>query len=99
MVVPEQATNWKVVRPGFPAGRPGTAWIEDDGGTVRMGEQEQRWPGDDAPGVPQDEAAQHTRQAQEAHGGSMAPGLVDDTGRPVTDPPSVPSSAPGGAEA
>lgn len=26
--------------------------------------------------------------AQEAHGGSMAPGLVDDTGQQVTDAPS-----------
>ena len=25
--------------------------------------------------------------AQEAHGGSMAPGLVDDTGRPIADGP------------
>lgn len=28
-----------------------------------------------------------TVQAQEAHGGSMAPGLVDAVGRPVTDAP------------
>lgn len=32
------------------------------------------------PGNPDDE-----HPAQEAHGGSMAPGLVDDTGTPVTD--------------
>ncbi|MGY4910232.1 GTPase activator [Micromonospora aurantiaca (nom. illeg.)] len=39
-----------------------------------------------------------TREAEEAHGGSMAPGLVDDTGHPVTESP-VPDnepSAPGG---
>ncbi|MFG1677119.1 GTPase activator [Micromonospora sp. NPDC049282] len=38
------------------------------------------------------------REAEEAHGGSMAPGLVDDTGHPVTGSP-VPDnepSAPGG---
>ncbi|MFR9780756.1 GTPase activator [Micromonospora sp. MS34] len=28
-----------------------------------------------------------TREAEEAHGGSMAPGLVDDTGHPVAEPP------------
>ncbi|MFG2057234.1 GTPase activator [Micromonospora sp. NPDC048930] len=28
-----------------------------------------------------------TREAEEAHGGSMAPGLVDDTGHPVAGPP------------
>ena len=26
-----------------------------------------------------------TREAEEAHGGSMAPGLVDDTGHPVAE--------------
>ncbi|MCT2282602.1 GTPase activator [Micromonospora chalcea] len=39
-----------------------------------------------------------TREAEEAHGGSMAPGLVDDTGHPVAESP-VPDnepSAPGG---
>ncbi|MEU4773302.1 hypothetical protein [Micromonospora sp. NPDC023644] len=51
-----------------------------------MGEQRQEHPGD-APGVPQDAAARETRQAQEAHGGSMVPGLVDDTGHPVADDP------------
>jgi hypothetical protein len=30
---------------------------------------------------------QEVREAQEAHGGSMAPGLVDETGRPVAAPP------------
>ncbi|WP_433392334.1 hypothetical protein [Micromonospora sp. KLBMP9576] len=39
------------------------------------------------PGVPRDAAARETRQAQEAHGGSMAPGLVDDTGRQVAADP------------
>jgi len=34
-------------------------------------------------GIPQDEEARSTRAAQDAHGGSMAPGLVDDTGHPV----------------
>lgn len=28
-----------------------------------------------------------TREAQQAHGGSMAPGLVDPTGRPLRKPP------------
>ncbi|MFI7578632.1 hypothetical protein [Micromonospora sp. NPDC049497] len=59
-----------------------------------MSDQEQRWPGDDAPGVPQDAAARRTREAQDAHGGSMAPGLVDDTGHPVVDPPSSPEDGP-----
>lgn len=31
-----------------------------------------------------DEALERTRQAQEAHGGSMAPALVDETGHPTT---------------
>ncbi|MFI7428826.1 GTPase activator [Micromonospora sp. NPDC049836] len=34
-----------------------------------------------------------TREAEEAHGGSMAPGLVDDTGHPVAEPP-VPENEP-----
>ncbi|QLQ35009.1 GTPase activator [Micromonospora robiginosa] len=37
------------------------------------------------------------REAEEAHGGSMAPGAVDDTGHPVADSP-VPANeqaAPG----
>lgn len=46
---------------------------------------------DDAPAVPQDAAARRTREAQEAHGGSMAPGLVDDTGGPVASDPSTPA--------
>jgi hypothetical protein len=32
------------------------------------------------------------RDAQGAHGGSMAPSIVDETGRPVTEPP--PATAP-----
>ncbi|PTA46228.1 GTPase activator [Micromonospora sp. RP3T] len=34
-----------------------------------------------------------TREAEEAHGGSMAPDLVHDTGRPVTGSP-VPDNEP-----
>ncbi|MEE3920619.1 GTPase activator [Micromonospora sp. BRA006-A] len=34
-----------------------------------------------------------TREAEEAHGGSMAPGLVDDTGHPVAESP-VPDNEP-----
>jgi hypothetical protein len=38
---------------------------------------------DDTPGgQPSD-----TREAQEAHGGSMAPGLVDETGHLIAEPP------------
>ncbi|MEU5902894.1 hypothetical protein ABZ780_00835 [Micromonospora sp. NPDC047467] len=37
--------------------------------------------------VPQDEAARGARAVQDAHGGSMAPGLVDDTGHPVAQAP------------
>lgn len=29
---------------------------------------------------------EQTQQAQEAHGGSMAPGLVDPTGHPIAEP-------------
>ncbi|MCM0679016.1 hypothetical protein NCC78_30745 [Micromonospora phytophila] len=53
-----------------------------------MSEQRQERPGKGAPGVPDDAAARETREAQEAHGGSMAPGLVDDTGHPVGSDPS-----------
>jgi hypothetical protein len=31
----------------------------------------------------EEEAGEATREAQEAHGGSMAPQIVDDTGRPL----------------
>ncbi|MCI4065182.1 GTPase activator [Micromonospora sp. R77] len=44
----------------------------------RMSEREKR---DDATADHRDPA--ETRDAEEAHGGSMAPGLVDDTGHPV----------------
>ncbi len=56
-----------------------------------MSEQRQEHQIDDAPGVPQDAAARNTREAQEAHGGSMAPGLVDDTGHPLAPDPSAPA--------
>ncbi|MEV4541963.1 hypothetical protein [Micromonospora echinaurantiaca] len=49
--------------------------------------QQQDRNADRTPAVPDDAAARRTREAQEAHGGSMAPGLVDDTGHPVTEPP------------
>jgi hypothetical protein len=38
-----------------------------------------------------DRDPQATREAEDAHGGSMAPGLVDDTGHPVAEPPVEPS--------
>ncbi|NJP34347.1 hypothetical protein [Micromonospora thermarum] len=52
-----------------------------------MTEQRQEWNPDRAPSVPEDAAARATREAQKAHGGSMAPGIVDDTGRPVASDP------------
>jgi hypothetical protein len=58
-----------------------------------MSERDQQSDGHD--GAPQDAAAQRTREAQEAHGGSMAPGLVDETGHPVTD---VPADRPSDAD-
>ena len=36
-------------------------------------------------GRPDDRDPRATREAEEAHGGSMAPGLVDDTGHPVPE--------------
>ncbi|GIJ45267.1 hypothetical protein Val02_21530 [Virgisporangium aliadipatigenens] len=42
---------------------------------------------DERPDEAEREERDRTREAQEAHGGSMAPGLVDETGRPVTTPP------------
>jgi hypothetical protein len=36
-----------------------------------------------------DEELRRVREAQEAHGGSMAPDLVDETGTPVVDPPTA----------
>ncbi|MER6596126.1 hypothetical protein ABT214_30610 [Micromonospora purpureochromogenes] len=44
------------------------------------------------PGVPDDAEARRVREAEEAHGGSMAPGLVDETGRPVAEPPPPPAA-------
>lgn len=44
----------------------------------------------DGPGSADVEQAEHPEQQhpeQEAHGGSMAPGLVDPTGRQVAEPP------------
>ncbi len=43
-----------------------------------------------------DDELRRTREAQDAHGGSMAPGLVDATGNPVTDPPSAAGDVTGG---
>lgn len=51
--------------------------------------QQQDRSADRTPAVPDDAAARRTREAQEAHGGSMAPGLVDETGQPVAEPPST----------
>ncbi|MFC4145075.1 GTPase activator [Micromonospora mangrovi] len=49
-----------------------------------MSEREKR---DDATaGAPEHRDPEQTREAEEAHGGSMAPGLVDDTGHPVVEP-------------
>ena len=39
------------------------------------------------PGCRRTRGARSTRAAQDAHGGSMAPGLVDDTGHPVAQAP------------
>lgn len=39
-----------------------------------------------------DAATRHPEQehpVQDAHGGSMAPGIVDDTGNPIVEPPAV----------
>ncbi|MFG2009589.1 hypothetical protein ACGFNF_10995 [Micromonospora sp. NPDC048868] len=52
-----------------------------------MGEQRQEHLEEATPGAPGDAAARETREAQEAHGGSMAPALVDDTGHPVAADP------------
>ena len=45
-------------------------------------------------GTPQDENQDHP--VQDAHGGSMAPGLVDDTGHQVADVPSQADTEPEG---
>jgi hypothetical protein len=34
-----------------------------------------------------EEDVRRVREAEEAHGGSMAPDLVDETGHPVAEPP------------
>ncbi|MGK5444909.1 hypothetical protein ACSNN7_24210 [Micromonospora sp. URMC 105] len=41
--------------------------------------------------MPDDAEARRVREAEEAHGGSMAPGLVDETGRPVAEPLPAPA--------
>jgi hypothetical protein len=44
----------------------------------------------DSTDAPQPEESQHSEQEhplQDAHGGSMAPGVVDDTGHAVEPPP------------
>ncbi|SIM85734.1 hypothetical protein [Micromonospora cremea] len=51
-----------------------------------MSEGEEHRDGDRI-GVPHDAAAKRTRAAQDAHGGSMAPGMVDGTGQPITEAP------------
>ncbi|WP_165945302.1 hypothetical protein [Micromonospora sp. KC723] len=43
------------------------------------------------PGVPDDTRERRVREAEEAHGGSMAPAVVDETGRPVAEPPPAPA--------
>jgi hypothetical protein len=46
--------------------------------------------GDGGDAMPDDEDRRddpEVREAQEAHGGSMAPSLVDETGHPVLEPP------------
>jgi hypothetical protein len=48
----------------------------------------------DADKVDVDEQARRIREAEEAHGGSMAPKLVDETGQPVAEAP--PRAADGG---
>ena len=45
--------------------------------------------------TPQDESQEHP--VQDAHGGSMAPGLVDDTGHQVADVPEQADTEPGTA--
>ncbi len=42
--------------------------------------------------TPQDESQDHP--VQDAHGGSMAPGLVDDTGHQIADVPSQEDTEP-----
>ena len=44
--------------------------------------------------APDDRDPRETREAEEAHGGSMAPSLADDTGHPVAEPPAPERPAP-----
>jgi hypothetical protein len=46
--------------------------------------------------TPQDPTQSHP--AQDAHGGSMAPGLVDDTGHQIADVPDQADTEPEAAE-
>jgi hypothetical protein len=39
------------------------------------------------PSDPSDPQPSDVRDVEEAHGGSMAPGLVDETGHPIAEPP------------
>jgi hypothetical protein len=39
--------------------------------------------------APDDTGRHRDREAEEAHGGSMAPGLVDDRGHPINEPPTA----------
>ncbi|PWU53456.1 hypothetical protein DLE60_25965 [Micromonospora globispora] len=39
--------------------------------------------------APDERDPRETREAEEAHGGSMAPSLVDDTGHRVAEPPAT----------
>jgi hypothetical protein len=41
------------------------------------------------PQPPRERRAASDREAEQAHGGSMAPGLVDDTGHPIAEPPTA----------
>ncbi|MFC0003750.1 GTPase activator [Micromonospora siamensis] len=54
-----------------------------------MSEVPQRDRRDEQAARPDGRDPEATRAAEEAHGGSMAPGLVDDTGRPVVEPPAM----------
>jgi hypothetical protein len=38
----------------------------------------------------EEERLGRTREAEQAHGGSMAPSLVDETGHPVAESPAAP---------
>lgn len=62
-----------------PAGQPGAP------GNTRIGAP--------AGTDPSGRQASEVREAQEAHGGSMAPGLVDETGHQIAEPPGSTQSA------